>query len=184
MKNKLFAVLLMLSVATGAFEKALAQHSPNPLPNPAVVDPPWNWLQIIFMNNTFRIGGVEAGISTYSHHIGLPVFWVQNQLKLAPQLGWFWNRPESWDTREIYGGRVLYYLNNQQTLMKGDINPYAGGFGMVSGSGHHNSGVVVGMEPFISRYFKVGFEVHAGLRTHQGEDKAFAGAGIIVGFGW
>ena len=86
MKKKLFVVLLILSVATGAFEKALAQHSPNPLPTPAVVDPPWNWLQVIFMNNTFRIGGVEAGISTYNHHIGLPVFWVQNQLKLAPQL--------------------------------------------------------------------------------------------------
>lgn len=180
-KNLLFLSLLCISFTVA--DAAWAQRAPQPFPGPGTVDPPQDWRQWIFRNNTFRVGGMEAGISTYNYYIGLPVFWFQNQVKLVPQMSLFWNQPESWRHTQAYGGRALYFLNDQQMLNTGDLNPYAGGFTAIAGR-DHNTGIVIGIEPFISPYLKIGVELHAGLRSHYGEDKAFTGVGIVMGLGW
>jgi len=179
-------VILFLSLLCISFllvDTASAQRPAEPFPRPGTVDPPHDWREWIIRNNTFRAGGVEAGISTYNYYIGFPVFWVQNQLKLVPQMSLFWKQPQSWRHKVAYGGRALYFVNNQYLLERGDMNPYLGGFTAIAGR-DHNTGIVIGVEPFISRYLKIGLELHAGLRSHYGEDKVFTGAGIVVGFNW
>src|SRR5690625_837208 len=179
-------VLLYLSLLCITFllvDTASAQRPVGPYPRPETMDPPRDWRQWIVRNHTFRAGGAEAGISTYNYYIGVPVFWIQNQLKLVPQMSLYWRQPESWRHQVAYGGRVLYFVNNQYLLERGDMNPYLGGFTAIAGR-DHNTGNVVGVEPFISRYLKIGLELQAGLRSHYGEYKGFTGAGGVVGFSW
>lgn len=181
--DRMILFLSLFCMFTVLTENVVAQEFPRPNPGHGAVDPPQDWQQWIFRNNTFRAAGVEAGISTYNYYIGFPVFWVQNQVKIVPQMSLFWNQPESWRHSHAYGGRALFFLNNQRMLNRGDMNPYAGGFTAIAGR-EHNTGIVVGVEPFFFGYLKIGFELHAGLRSHYGEDKAFGGGGIVVGFNW
>lgn len=175
-------LLFALTVLLGS--NLYAQDYPQPFPDPRDQDPPDDWLLEIFLNNSFRIGGVETGISTYGCQVGLPVLWAGDQLKIVPTLGWFWDTPNGWGAEAALGGRVLYYLSKQEDLERGNMNPYAGGFSLMQGSGLHNSGIAIGFEPRISKYFKLGFEIQAGLRSRHEEDKAFGGAAITIGLGW
>ena len=181
--GKLLLFLSLFCISVVLADEAWAQRTPQPFPGPGTVDPPQDWREWIFRNNNFRAGGVEAGVSTYNYYIGVPVFWVQNQVKLVPQMSLFWKQPESWRHKQAYGGRALFFLNNQFLLNRGEINPYIGGFTAIAGR-DHNTGIVIGIEPLISPYLKIGVELHAGLRSHYGEDKVFIGAGVVLGFSW
>ena len=183
MKPKAFLfvlTILMLFIVT----ESKSQTHPQPFPNPQVTNPPDDWLLKIFLNNKFRIGGVESRASTYGYSVGIPILWAADQLKIVPVFGSFWEAPAGWGGKETVGGRVLYYFNKQASLTWGDMNPYAGGFSMTEGDVIHNSGIAIGIEPYISRYFKLGFEIQAGLRSENGEDRAFGGAAISFGVGW
>lgn len=183
MKKITFVFLPFIMIA-GLSVEVHGHNQPRPLPDPQVTQPPEDWLLTIFVNNHFRIGGIEAGASTYGYSVGLPVFWVQDQLKLVPTLGWFWQTRSGWSNQGVLGAKALYFLNKQKDLSKREMNPYIGGFTMVDGDSYHNSGIAIGFEPNISRYLKLGFEIQAGLRSHNGEDRTFGGAAITVGFGW
>jgi len=183
MKSNFFLfVLTILTVFVTAEVKS--QSHPQPFPNPQVINPPDDWLLKIFLNNKFRIGGVESSASTYGYFIGGPVLWAADQLKIVPVMGRYWRAPEAWAGQSSIGGRVLYYLNKQASLVKGDMNPYIGGFSLTEGEVIHHSGIAIGVEPSISKYFKLGFEFQAGLRSENGEDRGFGGAAISIGFGW
>lgn len=182
MKTKAFLFILLSLMVLGNVE-VKGQTNPQPLPDPQVSNPPEDWwLQILF-NNHFRMGGVETGISNYGYSVGLPVFWVGDQLKVVPVIGWFWASSRGWSRQGTIGGKALYFLNKQQSLSKREINPYIGGFSLTEGD-YHNSGIAVGFEPKLSNFFKLGFELQAGLRSEYGEDKPFGGAAITIGFGW
>lgn len=184
MKSKAFLLLLTVWILFFTAE-AQSQTHPQPFPDPQVTNPPDDWLLKLFLNNKFRIGGVETTASTYGYSVGVPVFWAADQLKIVPVLGWFWEAPVGWAGQAALGGRVLYFINKQQDLLKGDINPYVGGFSiMEEGNSQHNSGIAIGIEPNISRYLKLGFEIQAGLRSENDEDRAFGGAAVTIGFGW
>jgi glycerol-3-phosphate dehydrogenase len=44
--------------------------------------------------------------------------------------------------------------------------------------------LAAGIEPFFSRYIKLGVEVQAGLRHAGDKDRAFLGAAFTLGLGW
>lgn len=183
MKAKTFLFILIVLIAATSSE-VYAQKKPHPLPGPTVTNPPNDWFLDILFNNKFRIGGVESTASTYGYSVGLPVLWAADQLKIVPVVGRFWEAPGGWSGHAALGGRVLYFINRQQDLLKGDMNPYMGGFSIIEGNSIHNSGIAIGIEPNISRYLSVGFELQAGLRSENGEDRAFGGAALTIGFGW
>lgn len=183
MKAKSFLFILVVFIGVTSSE-VHAQNYPQPVPNPQVTNPPNDWLLKLLFNNKFRIGGVESGASTYGYSFGIPVIWAADQLKIVPTLGRFWQPTTGWAGQAAIGGRVLYYFKKQDDVFKGNMNPYAGGFSIMQGSSLHNSGIAIGIQPHLSRYLKLGFEIQAGLRSENGEDRAFGGAAITIGFGW
>jgi hypothetical protein len=78
----------------------------------------------------------------------------------------------------------LFNLNRQQTLSRGDVNPYTGVSGLVGDRREHHVALTVGIEPIYSRYIKLGFDVEAGLRYAGDTDRVFLGAAYTLGFGW
>ncbi len=130
---------------------------------------------------------MEAGVSTYGYSVGVPVLWAADQVKIIPVMSWFWQAPTRWSSQGVLGGKVLYFINKQNFLPQGDMNPYVGGFSIIEGNSlhnRHNSGIAIGIQPNFSRFIKLGFEIQAGLRSDNGEDRAFGGAAITFGFGW
>ena len=183
MKTKAFLfVFIVLTIMMSS--ETLAQNYPKPFPDPQVTNPPNDWFLKLLFNNHIRIGGIEASTSTYGYSVGVPVLWAADQLKIVPALGWFWEAPNDWAGQASFGGKVLYYLNKQSDLPRGNMNPYAGGFSVSQGSGLHHSGIAIGVEPYISRYFKLGFEIQTGLRSENSEDQPFGGAAVTFGVGW
>ena len=188
MKSKAF--LLALSILTMFLTmEAQSQTHPQPFPHPQVTDPPQDWLWIILNNNKFRIGGIEGGAATYGYSVGLPVFWVQDQVKIVPMAGWFWNAPAGWSGNDSVGGKLLYYFQQQRRLAPGEANFYAGlstfsTSGSWNRNGEYQTGVAVGVEPFYNRYWKLGLELQLGLRSTETSDTVYGGIGVIVGFGW
>jgi hypothetical protein len=183
MKSKVFLLVLTLLMLFITSEVKSQTH-PQPFPDPQVTNPPDDWFLKLLFNNHFRIGGIEAGTSTYGYSVGVPVLWAADQLKIVPMLGWFWQAPSKWSGQAALGGKMLYFINKQQNLSKLGMNPYVGGFSMMEGNSRHNSGIAIGIEPNISRYLKLGFEIQVGLRSENGEDRGFGGAAITIGFGW
>jgi len=178
-------VVLLLSLSIGTANLfAQDRPRPQPLPGPQVVNPPEDLIFDAVVRNRFRIAGVEAGVSTYSSTIGLPVLWVQDQVKIVPVIGRMWSRPNNWDGTDIYGGRILYYANMQQNLSRRNINPYAGLAGVVGSANEYNIALAAGIEPFYSRYLKLGIEVQAVIRQEGINDRLFLGAAFTVGIGW
>lgn len=182
---KKIAILFSLFVIIIHTTEIHAQNQPKPLPDPQVINPPDGWFLEIFLNNKFRIGGLEAGASTYGYSVGLPVFWVKDQVKIVPMAGWFWQTHAGWSGNEAVGGKILYYLQKQRHVSPGEMNIYAGISNLAGWDiGEHQTGLAVGMEPFYNRYFKLGLELQLGLRGGVSEDRVYGGVGVVVGFGW
>ncbi len=175
----LFSLFIVIIIHT----TALAQQ-PQPIPDPEMTDPPRGILTNLLFNNHFRIGGVEGSASTFGYGLGLPVFWVQDQMKIVPMAGWFWDTLPGWSDREAVGGKVLWYFKKQRQVLPGEVNVYTGISSLAGADIEHHTGIAVGMEPFFNRYLKLGVEVQLGLRSARGADRVYGGVGVVVGFGW
>lgn len=132
----------------------------------------------------------EGSFTNYGFTIGVPVFWIEERVKIVPSVGLFWQDfvTDGFNFNPAAGGKFLYYFNKQLFGHSLVNSLYAGVGGIATVTNflgrevtqQSRAGLILGYDYSLNSSVSIAPELHLGINANE---EFLPAIGLVLHFG-